>query len=103
MLLIVFIFFVKIEFFSCIFENKNEQDLFDEINRERQNLGRNNLQIHLTLQLTAEKRCSNQEQLLESYQRMITNTYRNDDWAKQEQLNQIFPNGKNLNFSIENL
>jgi hypothetical protein len=90
----VFILFVKIEFFSCIFENKNEQDLFDEINHERKNLGLAKFQSHLTLQLAAQKRCANQEQLLESYQRMISNTYRNEDWPRQEQLNQIFPHSK---------
>jgi len=95
MLLIVFIFVVKIEFLSCIFENKNEQDLFDEINQERKYLGENNIQIHLTLQLAAQKRCANQEQLIESYQRMLSNTYRNDDWARQEQLNKLFADGKN--------
>jgi hypothetical protein len=95
MLLIVFLFFIKLEFLSCIFENKNEQDLFDEINQERKYLGENNIQIHLTLQLAAQKRCANQEQLIESYQRMLSNTYRNDDWARQEQLNKLFPDGKN--------
>jgi len=102
MLLIVFIFFIKIEYLSCIVENKDEQDLFDEINRERKNLGRKNFQIHLTLQLAAQKRCANQEQLIESYQKMITNTYRNDDWTKQEQLNKIFPDGKTNNFIERN-
>jgi len=94
MLLIIFIFFIKLEFLLCIFENKNEQDLFDEINRERKNLGITNIQIHLTLQLAAQRRCANREQLIESYQKMITNTYRNDDWPRQEQLNKIFPNGE---------
>ncbi|CAF0816463.1 unnamed protein product [Rotaria sordida] len=90
MLLIVFIFFVKIVFLSCIFENKNEQNLFDEINRQRKNFGLSNVEIHLTLQLAAEKRCSNQEQLIETYQRMLSNTYRDDDWPRQEQLDKIF-------------
>ena len=94
MLLIVFIFFVKIELLSCIFENKNEQELFDEINRERKNIGVANFEIHLTLQLAAQKRCTDREQLLESYKRMISNTYRDDDWPRQEQLNKIFPHGK---------
>jgi hypothetical protein len=94
MLLIFFIFFVKIDFLSCIFENKNEHDLFDEINRERKILGIGNFQIHLTLQLAAEKRCANQVQLIESYQRMISNTYKDDDWPRQEQLNKIFPHGR---------
>jgi hypothetical protein len=95
MLLIVFIFFVKIEVLSCIFENKTEQELFNEINRERKNIGVANFEVHLTLQLAAQKRCNDREQLLESYQRMISNTYRDDDWPRQEQLTKIFPHGKN--------
>jgi hypothetical protein len=92
MLLIVIFFFVKIDLFSCIFENKTEQDLFNEINHERKKLGLEYLQIHLTLQLAAQKRCANQQELFQSYEKMISNTYRNDEWPKQEQLNQIFPN-----------
>jgi hypothetical protein len=91
MLLIVVIFFVKIEFLSCIFENKNEQNFLEQINRERTNLDLKNFQIHLTLQLAAQKRCANQNELIQSYQKMITKSYRNDDWPKQEQLNKIFP------------
>ncbi|CAF1046728.1 unnamed protein product [Rotaria sp. Silwood1] len=90
MLLIVLIFFVKIVLLSCIFENKNEQNLFDEINRQRKNFGLSNVEIHLTLQLAAEKRCTNQKQLIESYQRMLSNTYRDDDWPRQEQLDKVF-------------
>ncbi|CAF2434451.1 unnamed protein product [Rotaria sp. Silwood2] len=94
MLLIVFIFFVKIVFLSCLFENKNEQNLFDEINRQRKNFGLSNVERHLTLQLAAEKRCTNQKQLIETYQRMSANTYRDDDWPRQEQLNKIFSHVK---------
>ncbi|CAF3433651.1 unnamed protein product [Rotaria sp. Silwood1] len=95
MLLIVLIFFVKIVLLSCIFENKNEQNLFDEINRQRKNFGLSNVEIHLTLQLAAEKRCTNQKQLIESYQRMLSNTYRDDDWPRQEQLDKVFSHGRN--------
>ncbi len=88
MLLIVFIFVVKIDFLSCKFENQN---FLEQINRERTNLGLMNFQIHLTLQLAAQKRCTHQDELIESYRKMLTKSYRNDDWPKQEQLNKIFP------------
>ncbi|CAF3201810.1 unnamed protein product [Rotaria socialis] len=90
MLLIVFILFVKIVFFSCIFGNKSEENLFDEINRQRKNFGLSNVEIHLTLQLAAEKRCHNQRQLIDSYQRMLSNAYRDGDWPRQEQLDKVF-------------
>ena len=95
MLLVLFIFFVKIEFLLCLFENKSEQDLFYEINRQRKTLGLSNVEIHLTLQLAAQKRCANQEQLIKTYQTMLSNTYKDDNWPKQEQLHKIFLHGKN--------
>lgn len=92
--LIIFILFVKIIFLSCIFENKNEKDLFDEINRQRKKTGLSNVEIHVTLQLAAENRCNNQEQLFKAYKAMISNNYRDDDWPKEQELNQIFSHGK---------
>ncbi|CAM4785207.1 unnamed protein product [Rotaria magnacalcarata] len=85
-----FILFVKIVFFSCIFGNKSEENLFDEINRQRKNFGLSNVEIHLTLQLAAEKRCHNQQQLIDSYQRMLSNAYRDGDWPRQEHLDKVF-------------
>lgn len=93
MLLIVFILVVKVIFLSCTFGNKNEVNLFNEINRQRKIFGLSKVEIYLTLQLAAEKRCNNQEELIESYQKMISNTYNDDDWPKQEQLDQIFSYG----------
>jgi hypothetical protein len=94
MLLTVLLFSVQIEFLSCMFEKKNEQVLLNEINRERTNLRLPNVQTHLTLQLAAEKRCSNREELIKSYESMISNTYRNDQWPREEQLDKLFPSGK---------
>ncbi|CAF4228658.1 unnamed protein product [Adineta steineri] len=69
----------------------NNAHLFNEINHERKKLGRKIFQIHLTLQFAAEKRCSNQDELIETYEKMILKLYKDDDWPKQEQLNKIFP------------
>ena len=90
----VVLFFVKIDVLSCTFESRNEEVLLEEINRERTQLALKNFQVHLTLQLAAQKRCTDREHLLEAHQRMISNIYRDDDWPRQEQLNQIFPRGK---------
>ncbi|CAF2147171.1 unnamed protein product [Rotaria magnacalcarata] len=97
-----FILFVKIVFFSCIFGNKSEENLFDEINRQRKNFGLSNVEIHLTLQLAAEKRCHNQQQLIDSYQRMLSNAYRDGDWPRQEHLDKVFSHGKIL-FNLSSL
>ena len=94
MLLIVFLSLVKIDFLSCIFENKQPDEFVNDINREREQLGLGKVEPRLTLQLAAEKRCANGEQLWRSYQRMRTNTYDSEDWPRQEQLNQIFSHGK---------
>ena len=98
MLLIIFIFFfVKIEFVLCIFENKDERALVTEINHERVNLGLKPVQMHLILQLAAEKRCSNRAELLKSYEKMLSNTYRTTDWPREEHLNEYLPLGnKNI-------
>ncbi|CAF0736149.1 unnamed protein product [Adineta ricciae] len=47
--------------------------------------------MHLTLQLAAEKRCSNRDELLKSYEKMLSNTYRTTDWPREEHLNEHFP------------
>lgn len=93
MLLIVFLSFLQIDLLSCIFENKQPDEFVNEINRERDHLGLDKVELRLTLQLAAEKRCSNAEQLWLSYQRMLANTYDNEDWPRQEHLNQIFLHG----------
>ena len=91
MRLIFAICFLQIEFFSCILENKNDEDLLDQINRERQRLGLDNVQIHLTLQLAAEKRCTNREELIQTYEKFQDRTYRNDQWVKEHFLDRLFP------------
>ena len=84
--------FFQIEFLSCIFENQTEQeDFLEQINRERKHLGLADLQIHLTLQLAARKRCANREELMQTYENILARTYRNDQWPRQELLDRIFP------------
>ncbi|CAF0783988.1 unnamed protein product [Adineta ricciae] len=69
----------------------DEHALINEINYERVNLGLKPVQMHLTLQLAAEKRCSNRDELLKSYEKMLSNTYRTTDWPREEHLNEHFP------------
>lgn len=91
MRLIFAICFLQIEFFSCILENKNDENLLDQINRERHRLGLDNVQIDLTLQLAAEKRCANRDELMQTYEKIHDQTYRNDQWVKEHSLDRLFP------------
>ena len=93
LLIVLVLFFVKIEVLSCTLESSNDEVLLEEMNRERRQLALTNFQVHLTLQLAAQKRCTDREHLLDAYQRMLSSTYRDDDWPRQEQLNQLFPHG----------
>ena len=80
---------------SCILENKIRQDLINEIIQQQKDLHQSDVIIHLILQFAAEKRCANPQKLIQSYQKMLSHTYRDDDWPKQEQLDKIFPYSKN--------
>ena len=93
LLLIVFLSFVKIDVSSCIFDNRDAEEFVNDINVDRYRLGLGKVELRLQLQVAAEKRCSNTEQLWLSYQRMLANTYDNEDWPRQEHLNQIFVHG----------
>jgi hypothetical protein len=67
--------------------------MIETINRERELVGLRRVERDLTLQLAAEKRCADPVQLYVSYERMLVNRYDNEDWPKQEQLNQIASHG----------
>lgn len=88
MLLILFLLIIEIDINFCSIQNKYE-DILNEINSQRKQI----LQIDLTLQLAAHKRCTNRDELLQTYNNILSKTYRNDDWPRQEQLNKRFTDG----------
>lgn len=99
MLLFLFLFLFllinKIDIIFCSIQNKNE-NILNEINSQR----KQSVQIDLTLQLAAYKRCTNRDELLQTYESIFSKNYRNDDWPRQEQLNKKFSDGNKRSSDI---
>lgn len=77
-------------------DHSNLNEFFEEINRQRMANERKPIQRDPFLQLAAEKRCHNRDELFHTYRQIQLNSYRPEQWAIEEKLDRYFPYGNHL-------